>query len=101
MPIRSRITPTPRGWDPGPRCEQDKPHVRGEYPYTPILTGNSPEAFEAMLVKLKDYLDRESGLDNRMFTIYAWNEWTEGGYLEPDTVHGMKYLETIRAVFGA
>ncbi|NBD24542.1 glycoside hydrolase family 99-like domain-containing protein [Paenibacillus glycinis] len=89
------------GWDPGPRCEQDKPHVRGEYPYTPILTGNTPEAFEAMLVELKDYLDRESGLNNRMFTIYAWNEWTEGGYLEPDTVHGMKYLEAIRTVFGA
>jgi len=24
---------------------------------------------------------------------------TEGSYIEPDTVHGMKYLEAIRAVF--
>jgi len=34
-----------------------------------------------------------------VITIYAWNEWTEGGYLEPDTVHGMGYLEAIRNVF--
>ncbi|SFJ41527.1 Glycosyltransferase WbsX [Paenibacillus sp. UNC496MF] len=89
------------GWDPGPRCAQDRPHVRGDYPYTPILTGNTPEAFARMLREMKDYLDRASGLDPKLFTVYAWNEWTEGGYLEPDTVHGLKYLEAIWDVFGA
>jgi hypothetical protein len=29
------------------------------------------------------------------------NEWTEGSYLEPDVVNGMKYLEAVRDVFGA
>ena len=38
--------------------------------------------------------------NNRILTINAWNEWTEGSYLEPDTVHGMRYLEAIRKVFG-
>ena len=27
------------------------------------------------------------------------NEWTEGSYLEPDTIHGLGYLEAIREVF--
>ena len=28
-------------------------------------------------------------------------EWTEGSYLEPDTVNGFGYLEAVRRVFGA
>jgi hypothetical protein len=36
----------------------------------------------------------------KILTINAWNEWTEGSYLEPDTAHGMGYLEAIRDVFG-
>jgi hypothetical protein len=36
---------------------------------------------------------------HRILNINSWNEWTEGSYLEPDTVHGMKYLEAVRDVF--
>jgi hypothetical protein len=36
----------------------------------------------------------------RILNINCWNEWTEGSYLEPDTVHGTKYLEAVRAVLG-
>lgn len=32
-------------------------------------------------------------------TLNSWNEWAEGNYVEPDTVHGMKYLEAIQQVF--
>ncbi|MDG0810524.1 glycoside hydrolase family 99-like domain-containing protein [Cohnella rhizosphaerae] len=86
------------GWDPSPRCDPDLPYVRGDYPYTPVATDNTPAAFEAALREAKAYLDRMR-LSPPMLTVYAWNEWTEGGYLEPDTKHGMGYLEAIRNVF--
>ena len=34
-----------------------------------------------------------------ILNINCWNEWTEGSYLEPDQVHGMKSLEAVRDVF--
>ena len=35
-----------------------------------------------------------------IITINAWNEWSEGSYLEPDTVYGLKYLGAVKRVFG-
>jgi hypothetical protein len=38
--------------------------------------------------------------DKRLITLNSWNEWTEGSYLEPDTVNGLAYLDAVREVFG-
>ncbi|MCP4165250.1 MAG: hypothetical protein GY759_05065 [Chloroflexi bacterium] len=85
------------GWDSSPRTEQTGVFIHGDYPYIPILSGNTPSAFEASLRRARDYLGQYSAPP--ILTINAWNEWSEGSYLEPDTRHGMAYLEAIRSVF--
>jgi hypothetical protein len=88
------------GWDPTPRIPASSPYDgKGPYPNTPILWGNSPQNFTSAL---KQARERAAKLPpgQRVVTIYAWNEWTEGGNLEPDTVHKMAYLDAVKNVFG-
>ncbi|MDR4947280.1 glycosyltransferase WbsX family protein [Neobacillus cucumis] len=87
------------GWDSSPRTIQSDVYQNLGYPYMPILSENTPQEFTIALKDVKVFLNKR--LTNpKIFTINAWNEWTEGSYLEPDTVHGMGYLEAIRDVFG-
>jgi len=88
------------GWDPSPRTTQTDEYKHHGYPFTTVLVGNTPEEFKRALVRAKTFLDEQRS-GPRIVTINAWNEWTEGSYLEPDTVHGLGYLEAIRDVFGA
>lgn len=86
------------GWDSSPRTIQTDVFENTGYPAMPILEGNTPEEFKKSLEGVKLFLDK--GLTSpKIFTINAWNEWTEGSYLEPDTVNGMGYLKAIKEVF--
>ena len=87
------------GWDSSPRTAQDSAfNLAPGYPYTGVLVDNTPAAFERALARARAFLNRRSP-SQRILTINSWNEWTEGSYLEPDTLHGMAYLEAVRDVF--
>jgi hypothetical protein len=86
------------GWDSSPRTVQSDRFVNAGYPFMPALSGNTPAVFRQALQAVKQFLDERKG--PCIFNINAWNEWTEGSYLEPDTVYGMGYLKAIQDVFG-
>jgi hypothetical protein len=88
------------GWDSSPRAAQEDTFDNSGYPFTHTIGNNTPENFRAALELTKQRLLADPK-GPRILNINCWNEWTEGSYLEPDTVNGMKYLEAVRDVFGA
>lgn len=71
-------------WDNTPR----KGH-RGTY-----LKNASPEKFQYYLEK---QIKRAKQVYHKDFMfLFSWNEWAEGGYLEPDQKNGYGYLEAVK-----
>jgi hypothetical protein len=64
-----------------------------------VIANNTPERFRDALLMAKRYTLQQPPKE-RVITLNSWNEWGEGSYLEPDTVHGTRYLEAVREVFG-
>ncbi len=87
------------GWDASPRTNQKDTFEDRGYTFTPVVVDNTPANFREALRRAKEFLDAQPP-ERRILTINAWNEWTEGSYLEPDIKNGMGYLEAIRDVFG-
>jgi hypothetical protein len=71
-------------WDNSPRK-----HENGYY-----FTGVSPEKFELylerLIIRARDVYKKD------MLFLFAWNEWAEGAYLEPDELYGYGFLEAVR-----
>lgn len=86
------------GWDSSPRADQRDTFENVGYPFMNTISGNTPERFQQALLMTKQRLLTQKG-GPKVLNINCWNEWTEGSYLEPDTVHRMKYLEAVKSVF--
>lgn len=73
------------GWDNTPR------YGRRGY----VIENNKVEDFKKYLLEQKKIIN-EKGIE--YLFINAWNEWTEGMYLEPDEKNKYQYLEIIREI---
>lgn len=71
-------------WDNTPR------HQARGYAFDHV----SPEKFRRYFAQLIENTKKYYHTD--MIFVFAWNEWAEGGYLEPDEKNGFGYLEAIR-----
>ena len=71
-------------WDNTPRHKE-----RGN-----LFQGVSPDKFKSYFKQLID--NTKNFYDTDMIFVFAWNEWAEGGYLEPDEKNGFAFLEAIK-----
>lgn len=84
-----------------PRDEKMIPGAFVDWDNTPrykkqasVFTGVSPEKFKNYLsLQIKN---ARTKYKKDMIFMFAWNEWGEGGYLEPDEKYGFQMLEAIQ-----
>ncbi|MBQ4330011.1 MAG: glycoside hydrolase family 99-like domain-containing protein [Lentisphaeria bacterium] len=83
------------GFDSTPRTIQSDVFREGCYPFVPVLESD-PEIFSETLFTYAKLL-KDKPENEKIIFLNAWNEWTEGSYLEPDTHLGYAMLEKIKA----
>ena len=94
LPYHPAVAP---GWDASPRAAdfgQLGPERPRKYPWSPVITGESPAAFQVALERALAYAQDTAA---PLAFIASLNEWSEGHYLEPDTRFGLGWLEAVRA----
>lgn len=73
-------------WDNSPRYNER----------ATFFSGVDKDKFSKVLTIIKSQVEN---YDGKIIFVNAWNEWSEGAYLEPDTVNGYQYLEVVKSVF--
>ncbi len=72
------------GWDNTPR--------KGSRGF--VIKGADPDKFEKYM---NEQIQRAHNVYHKdKIFLFAWNEWAEGGYLEPDERYGYAYLEAVK-----
>ncbi len=92
LPYFPSVSP---GWDANPRALDYGKEKPGRYPWSPVITGRSPEKFEGFLQEAVAFTRRKNP-QNPLCFISSWNEWSEGHYLEPDERYEYAWLEAVR-----
>jgi hypothetical protein len=64
-----------------------------------VFNGASPQSFAKWFSKLVDTMPQRN-LPEHFIFLNAWNEWSEGTYLEPDKKYGYQYIEAVKKALG-
>ncbi len=91
LPYMPSVAP---GWDASPRGADFGPARPDKYPWSPVVTGEHPELFEAAVARAARYA-ASIPLADPLILIASLNEWSEGHYLEPDTRFGDGWLRAV------
>jgi len=65
-----------------------------------IMSNYSQVNWEISLKEAKRWVDDQTDELSRVISIYSWNEWHEGGIIEPSEVEGDIRLAAVKEVFG-
>jgi hypothetical protein len=84
--------------NPQANSDVDVERVRRALPY---YSDRSPLLFASALRRVKTRMDSGVSHSAEYLMVYAWNEWNEGGVIEPDAKDGAVYLSTIAKVFSS
>lgn len=57
-----------------------------------VITGGTPQLFKEYMAKLIAICEKNN---KSILFVTAWNEWSEGAFLEPDVANGFAYLEAL------
>lgn len=104
MPQKARIFDYNETWEKILSIEPDEKSLPGafvDWDNTPrrknrgmIYCDSTPESFHKYFSRLVKKAIEEYK-KNYIF-IFAWNEWAEGGYLEPDEKYQFGYLNAVK-----
>lgn len=86
------------GWDSTARVAQDAELVVSTWPHLPVVVDNDAERFGQAVAAALAWARRHG---SPYVSLNAWNEWTEGSYLEPEEGTGMSFLHAMRDAVAA
>lgn len=71
------------GWDNSSRKDEEGV----------IVTGSTPQEFQKHLYRILSIAGKQK---KEFVFLNAWNEWSEGAYIEPDKKYGWGYLQAVK-----